>query len=424
MPHVIAVDVARLPGTDVAARVEQLPFADGSVDLVFATGLLEHVLDERPVLDEIARVLRPGGRVHVELPFLQHYHDDPIDSRRYTGPGLVRLLEQHGFAPESSGCHIGPTVGLLMMLSYYAQLLVEGPGRPRRLLANAAFLAVRFVGWPLKFLDDWLVKKPSAHGWPAASTARRASPRRHLRPPFRPAPGGRSLSPADTVAATPLAPAPPLRFNAPSTVPGAVDGWQRQQGGPHRESRARPGGPLHPEQPEDRAPQPRHLGALEGPRQRRDQGAHRVAPGGDLQREPRQGRREVPEQGPTVYIEGTLQTRKWTDQSGQERYTTEVVVPRFRGELVLLGGGAAAARSRAATLPGDDYGAEPAPAGPTRGGPRGAPPLAAPPRPIVDELDDDIPFARPEEGAHHRALALPTASSHRSSERRPRAASL
>ena len=44
--------------------------------------------------------------------------------------------------------------------------------------------------------------------------------------------------------------------------------------------------------------------------------------------------------GSPVYLEGTLQTRKWTDQGGQERYTTEVVVPRFRGELTLLGGGA------------------------------------------------------------------------------------
>ncbi|WP_354859833.1 single-stranded DNA-binding protein [Acetobacter fabarum] len=40
--------------------------------------------------------------------------------------------------------------------------------------------------------------------------------------------------------------------------------------------------------------------------------------------------------GRKVYLEGALQTRKWTDQSGQERYTTEVVVDRFRGELVLL----------------------------------------------------------------------------------------
>src|ERR1700712_2073382 len=40
--------------------------------------------------------------------------------------------------------------------------------------------------------------------------------------------------------------------------------------------------------------------------------------------------------GRKVYVEGSLQTRKWTDQSGQEKYTTEVVIDRFRGELTLL----------------------------------------------------------------------------------------
>ena len=40
--------------------------------------------------------------------------------------------------------------------------------------------------------------------------------------------------------------------------------------------------------------------------------------------------------GAKVYIEGQLQTRKWTDQSGQEKYTTEVVLQRFRGELQML----------------------------------------------------------------------------------------
>ena len=42
--------------------------------------------------------------------------------------------------------------------------------------------------------------------------------------------------------------------------------------------------------------------------------------------------------GSSVYVEGALQTRKWTDQSGQEKYTTEVVIGRFKGELTLLGG--------------------------------------------------------------------------------------
>jgi|TARA_R110002050_G_scaffold34101_5_gene86280 single-strand DNA-binding protein len=41
--------------------------------------------------------------------------------------------------------------------------------------------------------------------------------------------------------------------------------------------------------------------------------------------------------GSSVYLEGQLQTRKWTDKSGQEKYTTEVVLQRYRGELTMLG---------------------------------------------------------------------------------------
>jgi single-strand DNA-binding protein len=56
--------------------------------------------------------------------------------------------------------------------------------------------------------------------------------------------------------------------------------------------------------------------------------------------------------GSKVYVEGKLQTRKWTDQSGQEKYTTEVLLGRFGGELVLLdrpaGGGAGSSEDYAA----------------------------------------------------------------------------
>ena len=86
--------------------------------------------------------------------------------------------------------------------------------------------------------------------------------------------------------------------------------------------------------------------------------------------------------GSKVYLEGQLQTRKWTDQSGQERYTTEVVLQRFRGVLTMLdtradgggggGGGGGGAR---------DYGG---------GEPAGAPPAAA--ERAATDLDDDIPF--------------------------------
>src|SRR5918993_2291105 len=76
--------------------------------------------------------------------------------------------------------------------------------------------------------------------------------------------------------------------------------------------------------------------------------------------------------GSSVYVEGQLQTRKWTDQSGQERYTTEVVLSRFRGELTLLGGGAREGGGDAGG--GSDYGDDQATGNPAaqRSGGRGS----------------------------------------------------
>ena len=60
-----------------------------------------------------------------------------------------------------------------------------------------------------------------------------------------------------------------------------------------------------------------------------------------------------------MYVEGALQTRKWTDKDGQERYTTEVVLQRFRGEMTLLGGrgeGGGGGQGGGDSDRGDDYG--------------------------------------------------------------------
>ncbi len=85
--------------------------------------------------------------------------------------------------------------------------------------------------------------------------------------------------------------------------------------------------------------------------------------------------------GSKVYLEGQLQTRKWQDQQGQDRYTTEVVLGKFRGELTMLDtrGGEGAGGFGGG---GDDYEA-PAP----RGGGGGAQPV-----PAGGDLDDEIPF--------------------------------
>jgi single-strand DNA-binding protein len=73
--------------------------------------------------------------------------------------------------------------------------------------------------------------------------------------------------------------------------------------------------------------------------------------------------------GSKVYLEGQLQTRKWTDQAGVEKYSTEVVLPRFRGELTMLDG-----RGDAQIGAGDDA------------------PAISRQAPSKVDLDDEIPF--------------------------------
>ncbi len=83
--------------------------------------------------------------------------------------------------------------------------------------------------------------------------------------------------------------------------------------------------------------------------------------------------------GSTLYIEGALQTRKWTDNAGVEKYTTEVVLQRFRGELTMLGG-----RNDGGSAPsgGGDYG------GSSSGGDGGGSSYGG----GSSDLDDEIPF--------------------------------
>ncbi len=93
--------------------------------------------------------------------------------------------------------------------------------------------------------------------------------------------------------------------------------------------------------------------------------------------------------GSKVYLEGQLQTRKWQDQQGADRYATEVVLQRFRGELVMLDGreGAGGSGSRGGGDYNQDFGG-----GGSGGGGGGRPQSRPQPAAFDSDLDDDVPF--------------------------------
>lgn len=95
--------------------------------------------------------------------------------------------------------------------------------------------------------------------------------------------------------------------------------------------------------------------------------------------------------GSKVYVEGQLQTRKWTDQSGQERYTTEVALQRFRGELTMLD----SKRDGSNNYSNDEYNQDSNAAsysGSSIGGAGSAAAVKQAAPDFAADLDDDIPF--------------------------------
>ena len=103
--------------------------------------------------------------------------------------------------------------------------------------------------------------------------------------------------------------------------------------------------------------------------------------------------------GSACYIEGRIRTRKWQDKDGQDRYTTEIVLQRFRGELVLLSGRESGGGGGGGGSGGGDWGRERSSGGGNQGGggfgggqSGGNFGGSGAPSPFDSDLDDDVPF--------------------------------
>jgi SAM-dependent methyltransferase len=156
--RVINVDIFNSGTTHVIASAMLLPFPDNSADLVILQGVLEHVEDAGSTVGESVRVLKPGGLFYTEMPFLQPYHESPIDLRRSTKSGLATLCAP--LIEIESGIHIGPAATFAWFLREFCARLVSG-GR-ESVYAKASSL-IGWVVFPLRYADHFLEKIPHLH---------------------------------------------------------------------------------------------------------------------------------------------------------------------------------------------------------------------------------------------------------------------
>jgi SAM-dependent methyltransferase len=86
-----------LSKVDVYYDGKNIPFPDNSFDSVFCSEVFEHVFNLEEVLVEIKRVLKPGGKILITVPFSWNEHEIPFDFARYSSFGIRHILEKNGF---------------------------------------------------------------------------------------------------------------------------------------------------------------------------------------------------------------------------------------------------------------------------------------------------------------------------------------
>jgi SAM-dependent methyltransferase len=149
------VDFTAFPGVDIVADVQNLPFADESVVAIECDAVLEHVQTPSRAIAECLRILRPGGYMHVVVPFCHPFHAYPTDYQRWTIDGLKGLLSE--FEIVSIGIRTGPTATMLTFVLEFVKVLSPGPlKRPARAICA-------WIIWPFRYLDLWLNRRPDAY---------------------------------------------------------------------------------------------------------------------------------------------------------------------------------------------------------------------------------------------------------------------
>jgi SAM-dependent methyltransferase len=155
-PDIVTFDAVAGSNVDVVGDIHHLPIPDESFDCVFCTGTLEHVADPWQAMEEIHRVLKTGGIVHIDVPFIQGYHADPTDYWRFTLEGL-RLLAR-SFKELDAGVHIGPTCALVWVAREWADCSTAN-----RYVSNLLLIFMALITAPLKYLDYLMIRGPKSH---------------------------------------------------------------------------------------------------------------------------------------------------------------------------------------------------------------------------------------------------------------------
>ena len=128
--ELISTDVSFGPLTALVCDAHDIPFDDATFDGVVAQAVLEHVVDAHRCVQEIHRVLKPGGLVYAETPFMQQVHMGRYDFARFTHSGHRRLFRHFSEIRSGPICRSGHGARLVLSVLSLELHQVESGARP------------------------------------------------------------------------------------------------------------------------------------------------------------------------------------------------------------------------------------------------------------------------------------------------------
>lgn len=133
---------------------QTIPLEEASVDCAIATEVFEHCPYPEIVIQEIYRVLKPGGTLFFTVPFIWNLHDVPHDEFRYTPFALERILDTCGFAEIQISATGGWDASLAQMLGLWARRRFYGGGRKLSLFRTISSVILFPIVWILYKIDQ------------------------------------------------------------------------------------------------------------------------------------------------------------------------------------------------------------------------------------------------------------------------------
>jgi SAM-dependent methyltransferase len=118
-PNLTNLNIGPFPNVDVVADAHVLPYATATVDAIYCEAVLEHLQDPTTAVQEMFRVLKPGGKVIAITPFMQGFHGYPYHFQNFTFLGHASLFTRAGFNVLEKGTCGGPTYTLVMIIGGY-----------------------------------------------------------------------------------------------------------------------------------------------------------------------------------------------------------------------------------------------------------------------------------------------------------------